>query len=301
MMNIVIGIDGSEGSEDALQLGKALGRAEGAELVVAAALPYDPLPIEVEAYDRALAEHFEQLFAQVESQLADVEFVRRELRDSSPAHALTELADAEGADMIVLGSTHRGKLGRVYPGSVGERLLNGAPCAVAIAPRGFARREHYGLGTIGVAYDGTEESQLALAEAERLAGQLEASLRLIAVVPPVQMTPSRIGHTAVGYTDVLRRYFRDVLDVGASKLRHGTAVETVLDEGDPAAALAAQGVELDLLVIGSRGYGPLCRVLLGGVTAEVMRTAPCPVIVVPRASAPRTDESPADVTTAAAG
>jgi len=298
MRKIVIGFDGSEGSEDALQLGKALGRAEGAELVVAAALPYDPLPIAVETYDQALAEHFDELFAQAENQLPGVEFVRRELRDASPGHALTDVADAEGADMIVLGSTHRGKVGRVYPGSVGERLLNGAPCAVAIAPRGYARREHYGLGTIGVGYDGTEESQLALAEAEHLAEQLGASLRLIAIVPPVPVTASRIGHTEVGYTDVLRQHFRDVLDVGASKLGYATALETVLEEGEPAAVLAAQGVELDLLVIGSRGYGPVRRALLGGVSAEVMRTAPCPVIVVPRASTRKPSDPPAKVASA---
>lgn len=298
MRKIVIGFDGSEGSEDALRLGTAIAQAESAELVVAAALAYDPLLIAAEAYDQALAEHFDQLFAQVEHQLPGVEFVRRELRDASPGQALTDLADAEGTDMIVLGSTHRGKLGRVYPGSVGERLLNGAPCAVAIAPRGYARREHYGLGVIGVGYDGTQESQLALAEAERLAEQLKASLRLIAVVPPVPVTPSRISHTEVGYTDVLRRHFRDVLDVGASKLGYATAVEAVLEEGDPAAALAAQGVELDLLVIGSRGYGPVRRALLGGVSAEVMRTAPCPVIVVPRASTRKPNDPPAKVASA---
>jgi nucleotide-binding universal stress UspA family protein len=64
-------------------------------------------------------------------------------------------------------------------------------------------------------------------------------------------------------------------------------VETLLKHGDPAATLEAQGVEVDLLVIGSRGYGPFRRALLGGVAAEVMRSAPCPVIVVPRASAGR--------------
>ena len=298
MKRIVIGVDGSEGSEDALQLGKAIGRAEDAELVVAAALAYDPLPIAVEAYDRALTEHFDRLSADAERQLGDGEFVWRELRDSSPGHALTELAETEDADLIVLGSTHRGALGRVYPGSVGERLLNGAPCAVAVAPRGFATREHYGLGVIGVGYDGTEESQLALAEAERLARQLNASLRLIAVVPPVPVTAGRIGHTEVGYTDVLRRHFRDVLEAGGSKLPYATAVETVLEEGDPAAALAAQGVELDLLVIGSRGYGPVRRALLGGVSAAVMRTAPCPVIVVPRASTRKPSDQLAKVVSA---
>jgi nucleotide-binding universal stress UspA family protein len=301
MTKFVVGFDGSDEARDALQLGRALARAEDAELVVGVAISYAPLPIEAEGYDRALAEHYDELFDEVDRELAGAQFERRELNDESPACALGQLAEDEGANLIVIGSTHRGTLGRVYPGSVGERLLNGAPCAVAIAPRGFARREHFGLGVVGLAYDGTPESKLALTEAERLAGELGASLKLIAVVPDVPVIPSRIGHTSAGYADALRRHFRGVLDRAASALPSATVAETVLDEGDPAAALAARGVELDLLVIGSRGYGPLRRVLLGGVSAEVMRTAPCPVIVVPGASASTTNESERAAQAAASG
>jgi nucleotide-binding universal stress UspA family protein len=299
MTKIVIGFDGSDGARDALRLGKALGRAEDAELLVGAVIAYAPLPIEAEAYERALSEHYDELFDAVNQGLAGAKFERHELIDTSAARALGQLAEDQGANLIVIGSTHRGTLGRVYPGSVGERLLNGAPCAVAVAPRGFARRDHFGLGVVGVAYDGTPESRLALTEAEQLAGELGASLKLIAVAPDVPVTPSRIGHTDAGYAEALHRHFRDVLDRASSTL-HGAA-DTVLDEGDPAAALAARGVELDLLVIGSRGYGPLRRVLLGGVSAEVMRTAPCPVIVVPRVSASTTDESARAAATAAPG
>jgi nucleotide-binding universal stress UspA family protein len=297
MSTIVVGFDGREGGRDALALALAISDAD-AELLVGAALPYEPLPvIDSGGYDRALADHFDALFGEVERELTEREFARRELRDSSPARALSELAEAEGADLVVLGSTHRGKLGRVYPGSVGERLLNGAPCAVAVAPRGIADREHVGLETIGVAYDGTPESHLALTEAERLRDQFDSSLRVITVVPHPETISKQLSHTAPelagaarellgtsAYSEALHRYFREVLDAGVAKLGGHGDVDAVLDEGDPAAALAARGVELDLLVIGSRGYGPLRRVLLGGVSAELMRTAPCPVVVAPRAA-----------------
>ncbi|HEX2468286.1 MAG TPA: universal stress protein [Solirubrobacterales bacterium] len=301
MTKILVGFDGSDGARDALRLGKALGRAEDAELLVGAVISYVPLPIEAEAYERALSEHYDELFDAVQQELAGATFERHELADTSVARALGQLAEDQGANLIVIGSTHRGTLGRVYPGSVGERLLNGAPCAVAVAPRGFARRDHFGLGVIGIAYDGTPESKLALTEGERLAEELGASLKLIAVVPDVPVSPARIGHTSAGYADALRQHFREVLDGAVSTVPGAGSAETILDEGDPAAALAARGVELDLLVIGSRGYGPLRRVLLGGVSAEVMRTAPCPVIVVPRASAPTTDDSARAAATAAPG
>lgn len=301
---VLVGFDSRPEAADALALGRALAELSGATLLLATVLPYGPTPaLGRETFERWLAEDSKQLFDPVLPELEGLDSRVYALGGGSPARKLHELAEDQQVDLIVVGSTHRGALGRVLPGSVGERLLNGAPCAVAIAPRGFADREHFGLGVIGVAYDGTEESKLALAEAERLAGELGASLRLIGVVPHVRVIPSRIGHTTVGYADVLRRHFRDVLDLGASRLPDAETVETMLEEGDPAAALAARGVELDLLVMGSRGYGPLRRVLLGGVSAEVMRTAPCPVIVVPRASASangqRTDESSAAATAAA--
>jgi nucleotide-binding universal stress UspA family protein len=82
----------------------------------------------------------------------------------------------------------------------------------------------------------------------------------------------------------IRREYRGILEKGVSTLNGEVPVEAVLEQGDPAAILAQQGVELDLLVIGSRGYGPIRGTLLGGVSAKVIRTAPCPILVTPRAS-----------------
>ena len=52
--------------------------------------------------------------------------------------------------------------------------------------------------------------------------------------------------------------------------------------GDPVRELAAQSGSADLMVVGSRGYGPLRAVLLGSVSGRLVREAACPVIVVPR-------------------
>jgi nucleotide-binding universal stress UspA family protein len=59
--------------------------------------------------------------------------------------------------------------------------------------------------------------------------------------------------------------------------------QPVHEKGDPAERLlerAEQGV--DLLVLGSRGHGPVMRALLGSVSAKVIRRATCPVLIVPR-------------------
>ena len=190
----------------------------------------------------------------------------------------------------MVGSSHRGKLGRILPGSVGESLLRGAPCAVAVAPRGFARREHAGFGLIGIAYDGSEEADLALEQAERLSGSLNAELRVITVVPTL-MTLQMQASLAGELLEDLREEFRGVLESGLSTLGEKTEAEAVLREGDPAKVLAEQGIELDLLVMGSRGYGPVRSALLGAISSAVMRTAPCPVLITPRGSAPKSEPS----------
>lgn len=52
--------------------------------------------------------------------------------------------------------------------------------------------------------------------------------------------------------------------------------------GQPWREPAAKSADLDLLLIGSRGYGPLQAVLLGATSGALMREARCPVIALPR-------------------
>jgi nucleotide-binding universal stress UspA family protein len=60
------------------------------------------------------------------------------------------------------------------------------------------------------------------------------------------------------------------------------AVETDAFVEDPADVLTRVSENLDLLVCGSRGYGPLRAVMLGGVSRRLTAEAHCPVIIVPR-------------------
>jgi nucleotide-binding universal stress UspA family protein len=267
-MKLLIGYDGSEQGRDALALGAALARLDGADVIVGAVLSHDPFVPDPRPYEKAVARDSERLSAQAAKVLGDVDFAMRAVGGASPPGALDSWAADEDSDYIVLGSTHRGALGQVLPGGVGERLLAGAPCAVVIAPHGFADRPHAGIGVIGAAYDGGDEASRALREAASLAARLGADLRVLTVAGSEDAGP-------------VRARARSVLSAGET---WGVAVDHIVLEGDPAAVLAEQGVELDLLVIGSRGYGPVRRVLLGGVSGAVMRTAPCPVVVVPRAS-----------------
>ncbi|HEY7150695.1 MAG TPA: universal stress protein [Solirubrobacterales bacterium] len=263
---IVIGFDGSAESRDALELGGRIARLEGATVIVVACFPPPRADMDEGGFERRLAEDSAPLFAQARSRFQGLGVRTVALGASSPAEALHDVAEAEQAAAIVVGSTHRGAIGRILPGSVGEQLLAGAPCSVIVAPRGFARGEHFGFGVIGVAHDGSAESRIALAEGARLAAAMDGTLRLI-----------RAADERARVDDE-----RTALEGEAASAGVGSHVEAVLVEGPAAPVLADQGIELDLLVIGSRGRGPVRRTLLGSVSAEVMRTAPCPVWVTPR-------------------
>jgi nucleotide-binding universal stress UspA family protein len=271
---ILVGYDGSEGSRDALALARSLTAVEESKLMLLACVADDA------ADPGAVAAAEKRLIASARSLLGSTTFSLRAVGGLSAPQALTEVAVAEAAEVIVIGSTHRGKLGRVLPGSVGERLLHGAPCPVVIAPRDFARHEHFGVGEIGVGFDGGAEARQALRTATSLARDLDARLRLIAVDRPIQPHDLIPGEPPPAHEDLERALERAVAGLGGR-----IDARTEIASGPPAAVLAERGVELDLLVVGSRGYGPIRQTLLGGVSAEVIRTAPCPVMVVPRSAA----------------
>jgi nucleotide-binding universal stress UspA family protein len=285
MRKLIVGYETSDEGRDALALARLLAGAGGAETTVVHATPDDSYWMGRDEFERAVEREAGKISRQAQAMLDDPSVETKVIASGgSPARVLTELAEGETIDAIVIGSTRRGALGRVVFGSVGERLLHGAPCAVAVAPRGFASAERERPARIGVAYIRTPESALALEEARKLSADTGASLRLITVVPPV--APSQVAMGAEAHSFLYDAHQRD-LDAAMSELRdeHEVQAEGRLLEGNPVDVLAEQSAEgLDLLLIGSRGYGPVRRVLLGGVSAGVMRKARCPVIVMPRSA-----------------
>jgi nucleotide-binding universal stress UspA family protein len=102
-------------------------------------------------------------------------------RGALAGRGLHQLAADEHADLLVVGSSHRSAVGRLLLGDDTQAALNGAPCAVAIAPRGYA----LGGGawtTIGVGDDGSAEAALAREAACVLAERHHATVRLRSVV-----------------------------------------------------------------------------------------------------------------------
>lgn len=289
---IVVGYDGPERGGDAIALAECLRDPRKGTLLLACAYPLtvypdEPIGLAEQRYafeheaEMSLAEARERLSPGVPARVAVVPA-------SSPARALTELAERESADLVVVGSTHRGGLGRVVPGTTAERLLHGAPCAVAVAPRGYGGGP---IRHIGVAYDGTSEAEAALDTAEAIALDCGAALTCYCVVEPAGWADSMFaaGTGAEWPSEVVKRHARQLLYAVIDHAPEGLKLDTRLLHGRPAEEIArmTRGV-VDLLVVGSRAYGPLRRALLGSVSGALVRDAGCPVLVLPRsAAAPR--------------
>jgi nucleotide-binding universal stress UspA family protein len=197
----------------------------------------------------------------------------------SPADTLGALAERGEADLIVLGSTHHASLGSVAPGSVAEHLLQGARCRLIIAPKGYAQVDHSEdrLRVVAVGYDGMAESQAALEEAATLARKFGGSMRVVGVMTPAPPMAAGAADPAAGPD------FQTRLHQAVAELEPELRALPVIEKGDPVEKLReASEMGIDLLVLGSRGFGPMMRLLIGSVSSRVIRGAACPVLVVPR-------------------
>jgi nucleotide-binding universal stress UspA family protein len=286
---ILVGYDPATVDRAPVNFGVAAARFTGAPLIVASVSAEGDRPgagqqdedLVVDPSD-ALAE------AQRELDPEGIPVECRGLTGTSAARALHEAAEAEDAGLLVVGSTRQGAIGRVLPGSTAERLMHGAPCPIAIVPHEW--QAGAGLNTVGVAYVDTHEGHEALRGAHALARRADAKLRVLtAVRPGLAQYRETEAATAVqpgkGSTDVegeLRAEAEDALRAAIAALDGGVAVETDAFVEDPADVLVRVSENLDLLVCGSRGYGPLRAVLLGGVSRRLAAEARCPLIVLPR-------------------
>lgn len=265
LRKIIVGCDGEPGSRDALRFASMLARIERSELILANVYRHDS--------DAAL-----ELVTRVERTVPyGIRASMRVLVGTSPAHCLRDLADSEGADLIVIGQRRSGR---------GQSpFVTGFHCPVAVAPSGFADDPDPGLRVIGVAFDGSPEADAALTVAADLALAAHASIRLIGVAQAPRR-PS-VGMAAVYVPDMegdYRSLLLGELESAADELPLSLRTQVVLADGDPGAALIDRAAPLSLLVMGSHGRGAVGRALLGSVSAEVVRAMPCPLLVVPQAS-----------------
>jgi len=268
---VVVGVDGRVSGRDAIALAAQL-TEPGGSMALAHVYPgihkrsHAILPGMAEADREAALELLgeERSKAGVEAEIVPVEA-------PAPGRGLHEESERQDADLLVLGTCRHGIVGRAVLGNDTRAAINGAPCAIALAPLGYAEHPK-AIRTIGVGYDGSPESEAALGAAKELAKGSHAKLRARHVV-------------SIPYSGVIGPVGLGLGEMIEDAQEHMEALPGVQGDavyGLTGEELATFGAECDLLIVGSRGYGPLRRVMLGSTAINLQSRARGPLLILPR-------------------
>ena len=284
---IAVGVGGYPEGKDAVVLAAAIARVTQAEVMLIAVHPEPLVVLPEEMNWKSLEKQAATMLAEVRDSLApDARTVVE--TDLSVPRALERVVRREHRDLLVVGSSRHGPEGRVRIGKRSRQLLCHFRCAFAIAPRGMHNRPVQGLRRIGVGYDDGPESEAALALAGSVALAAGAELHLCGVVddrpPPIGWSALATGGAAVPrWEDAVLAQIASLRELALGRAKGiGANAHVEVPRGRPADALLKLSAEMDLLVIGSRRWGLVARLLLGSTGEALAHDAACPLLVVPR-------------------
>ncbi len=296
---VLVPVDFSPLSLEALRFGASLARHDQATLhLVHAVQDVVPLTAGGGDYSALAAQYFSEAEAAAKqalegpatATLTDGLSVVRETLTGTPADRLLEFAEANQIDLICVGTHGRGGLSRLLLGSVAEKMVQRAKCAVLVVRQTDRTAEaaaggELRLGRVVVPVDFSDSSQTAVAEAADLARRFGAELHLLHVVEDSSPAVSEIALAR----PVFRSYLQDLLKSG-----EGALAELVLPVELPAGHVKRRVVvgepidqitgyardnEADMIVMGTHGRTGPAHWFLGSVAERVVRSAPCPVLV----------------------
>jgi nucleotide-binding universal stress UspA family protein len=207
---------------------------------------------------------------------------------TSVPNGLMELVAEHSADLVVVGSSSSGLLGRIALGTVTERLVYTSKVPVAIAPRGYPSSPAPVRRLTAAYRDGADAAELIATSAE-LAKQWRARLRIASfTVRPFTMFGGSIERSAEEL--VVQQWARRTTDAVIKQLDDVRTTVAVPD----VEVVIGSGTEWreavddiawepgDILLLGSAAAGPLAQVFLGTAASKILRHAPVPAMIVPR-------------------
>ena len=284
-MRLLCATDLSSRSDRALRRAGVLARAADAELVLLSVVDDDQPTRLVKSERREVT----ILLAEQSRTMHELQGLQPRLRVEvgDAFDAIIRVADAEEADLVVMGEHRKRLLRDVFVGTTIERVmrLGNRPVLMVNGPAERPYRR------ILAAVDASEPAAHALRTAHRLGFLARAELTAFHAF---ELLPGRgvmmradvsdeaiqehVRETAAERRAELEDFLRGIdLGVGSRPPR------LVLEEGPPAPALRQIVARLspDLVVVGTRGRGAVGRLLLGSVAEEALRTLDCDVLAVP--------------------
>lgn len=299
--------DFSEDAHHAFKYAYELAKLRDAELHllhVAPSLGDDPLRgafdaslDEDEFYKQIQEEADEKMKALIQTVEDSAVPVRRiHSRGISPAKVIVEYAEKENVDLVVMGTEGRTGVSRLVLGSVAGEVVRNAPCAVMTVRQDTKMPSD--VKRVLAPVDLSEFSRPLLRAARDLTASFGASMDVMTVVEPLPFPVPLVG--AVTLHDLMpdpveqskKQLDRLVKTTGGLPV----SIETHVEEGHAAMTIvdAAEDMDADLIVMASHGRTGLERIMLGSVTARVVRHATCPVCVLRVAPEEGDDDSAAE-------
>jgi nucleotide-binding universal stress UspA family protein len=294
---ILVAVDLSDASGNALRDARALADAAGGELAMVHVLPdfadFKSLfpqssPTGLPATDEFAAKARDQIgrWAAEAAQDPNLELF---LDKGDPAATIVRRAESWGADLIVVGSQGRSTLERMFLGSVANKVVRTAHCPVLVS------RPRRAGGNVIAATDLSDPSLPAIVQGAAEARRRGSHLVVVHVVDSSVGTFAASAGGLFGVTVALpppelQTEVREALVVSLSEAmeRLGAPGDAVVLYGSPVAAIVegANEREADLIVVGTHGRTGLSRAAVGSVAEGVVKQARCSVLVVRHSAQP---------------
>ncbi len=286
---ILVPLDGSAVSEQALPAAVALTRRTGARLHLVQVVSFRQEKEE---------EYLREVSGRVCEDVGEsVDFRLVEERTSDPlfppsnaevATALRRYCEENDIQLVVMSTHGRGALRRAWLGSVADTVIRGSRLPVLLVRPGTWKEAPDGshFRRIIVPLDGSESAARVVAYAAELAQLEHARVTLIRIVPPPVLldAPYWVATTDEAVTN-LKGIAREELEKKVEQLRlEGLHADAVIEIGPEPAAAILEYVEaegIDLIAMTSRGRSKWERLLLGSVAERVLHHARTPVLLFP--------------------
>ena len=280
-MKILLATDGQPPARRAQKVLEKLGRRTGLDVtVIAVAGAFEDVPL-LQDWSRNRVAEAEQVAELTATDLRISGFdVTSVTRAGSPAEEILKAIDDYDIDLTVLGSGHRTWLGSQILGSVSTHVLHSSPSSVLIVHE-WLQEPVTGRALVGV--DGSKEALRATELFSRFADPGRCVVTTMAVASDAQ--PVLIPHPAMAraYESYDSSLQEDLIERAgweaeqASRILDDAGFETttLTNLGSAANVLLkeADSRRMDLVVVGSRGIGPVRRTVLGSVSDNVARHA----------------------------
>ena len=292
-MKILVGYDGSPSAEAALADLKRAGLPRNAEaMVISVFEEWIPAPASIggvaTTFPMEELKEVKEATSLAKSAKAVIKtlfpewLVQARGMIGYPANTILELADEWNPELIVVGSHGRTALGRFFFGSVSQKVLQAANCAVRIARE--SRRSGDEAARIIVGVDGSKDAEAAVNAIHARNWSKGSEVRVvgaIGVFPPV--ASEYLALEAGQWIAAENARVKQAVESAAERLRAiGLGVSSVIKEAPPIQLLstAAEDMDADCIFVGAKGMGRIEKMLLGSVSAAIASRAHCSVEVI---------------------